>query len=261
MKSAIKIAIIYLVFASLWIILSDKLVASISPNLSLATLYSSVKGIAFVVTTGILLFLLILADSKKLNTYIDKLHGENEKKNQLITEMHHRISNNIKAISALLCFDRTKASVDEKNRIISKLISMESVFNILYDNQDIDRLTVTNVFDEYVKLSKRDIAVQHNYLFNAIDVETLASLLLIIDSVVDCLMIDNGIHKVKIEIKSRDSIILSFDLLEKSLPQILGQSQAFIDQYLNRISGTMELQNDYVSRIIILFADKNKNHE
>jgi hypothetical protein len=256
MKSAIKIAIIYLVFASLWIILSDRLVASISPNLSLATLYSSVKGIAFVVTTGFILFLLILADHKKLESYVNRLHGENEQKKQLIAEMRHRISNNIKAISSLLVFDRATSSVEEKNRIISKLVSMESVFNILYDNQDIDRLTVKNVFDEYVKLSKRDITVQHSYVFNVIEVETLVSLLLIIDSIIDCIMIDNGIRTIKIEIGSREKIILSFAFIEKELPKILGRSRAFIDQYLKQIHGTMELQNDYVSHIIILLSDR-----
>lgn len=257
MKSAFKITIIYIIFASLWIIISDKVVEIFSLNVTLAAFYSSIKGLAFVVITGLLLFLLVTSDSKKQQVFINRLTSENDQKKQLIKELHHRISSNIKIIKSLFLHDKEHAFIEEKMRILSKLNSMESVFNILYNNPNFDRLTEKNVFDEYMCISGRNITIRHTYLFNTLNVETLVSLLLIIDTIIDCLFIDNGVKKVDIEIRSEDNITLTFESINKQLPELLGHCDSIIEHYLKQVSGTLELQNDYVSHIIILFSDQN----
>jgi signal transduction histidine kinase len=61
-KSALRIASIYVATSILWILLSDRAVAFLFPEVSHSTLAQSVKGIGFVLATGTLLFLLIRSE-------------------------------------------------------------------------------------------------------------------------------------------------------------------------------------------------------
>src|SRR3970282_547204 len=54
-----RVALLYAVFAALWIFISDNLLALVMPNLELILRISIFKGFAFVVATTLLLYLLV----------------------------------------------------------------------------------------------------------------------------------------------------------------------------------------------------------
>ena len=224
--------------------------------MSLATFFSSIKGIIFVLTTSLLLFLFMSSDLKKLNKSINALQIETKEKRQLINELHYRIGSNIQLI--LSFFDNTEELTEEDiKRIKSKLFSMESVFNIAYNNENINSLNIKSVFDEYVNLSNKNIKIKYAYINNTLPIESLVTLLLAVDSINDCLIQDNKINEIDMEVRNKENITISFKLIEKQLPEILFNCDKFITKCLNQINGSIELQNDYVSHIIILFPDQN----
>lgn len=57
---ALRVALAYVVFAALWILLSDKLLALWLPASDVHSLAGTVKGLLFVAVTAALLFLLLL---------------------------------------------------------------------------------------------------------------------------------------------------------------------------------------------------------
>ena len=61
-----RIVLIYLIFAGLWISMSDELVLQLFSSIEMITLAQSVKGYAFVVITSIMLFELIRRDLGKV---------------------------------------------------------------------------------------------------------------------------------------------------------------------------------------------------
>lgn len=257
MKTALRTTIIYLVFATIWIVSTDRLVQYISPNLGLATFFSTVKGIIFVLATAALLFILISADVKKNEKTITRLQEETQLKRQFIEELHHRIGSTIQLIS--LFFNYNDAiPPNEAQCIRKKLQSIETVFNVIYSNPVIDDVPMRNVIDEYIQINQKNIKVKYTYLNNAFHIETLASLLLVIDSIYDCLREENDVNKIEMEIRSHENITLTFALTNKGLSQILGRYEPFINHCLKQIEGSLELQNDYVSHMIILFSEKRK---
>lgn len=257
MKTAYKTTILYFLFASLWILLTDKIVQYISPNLAFAAFFSSFKGIIFVITTSLLLFLFVSSDLRKLNTSIDSLKKETDEKRQLINELHHRIGSTIQLI--LSFFDDTeKLTNDDLKSIKSKLISMESVFNIVYSNDNINSPKVKSVLDEYVHSCKKNIKIKYAYVNNTLPVEALVTLLLTVDSITDCLIANNGVNEIQIEVRNNENITISFKLIERPLTEIISQCDQFIVKCLNQIHASIELQNDYVSHIIILFPAQNR---
>ena len=66
LTDALKICLIYLVFGILWIIFSDNILLSLPTRQEEIILISSIKGILYIITTTILLFLLIRFFTRKL---------------------------------------------------------------------------------------------------------------------------------------------------------------------------------------------------
>lgn len=64
-RSALIVAVPYLLFAGLWIVYSDQAVEVLAGDLSEATLYQTIKGIAFVVLSAALIFGLALASQNR----------------------------------------------------------------------------------------------------------------------------------------------------------------------------------------------------
>ncbi|MDP1596087.1 MAG: PAS domain S-box protein [Methylotenera sp.] len=75
----LKPVLIYVVFASLWILFSDKLVAHLFSDLGQIALASTIKGWLFVLVTTGLLYLLLGSWAEKLNLATPKLSVENTK--------------------------------------------------------------------------------------------------------------------------------------------------------------------------------------
>lgn len=254
MKSALRITSIYLVFASLWIVLSDKLVEAMSRDIRFATFLSTVKGILFVIATGLLLFLLILSDSARLNRTIARLEEESAKRKKLIAELHRRIGSNIRLFESFLDDRAGKAfSAQEAGRIRSSLASMEAAFNTVYGGEG--GVPIKEAVDEYLRTSRKGVKASYVYPSNALDAETLVSVLLALDTILDRLLAAVQAADVEIEFASREKIRVSFPPTDKALDLVLGESGPFVRRCLEQMGATMELQRDYRSRIVILLPD------
>jgi hypothetical protein len=60
MKSvALKLTIIYIGVGVLWILFSDKITVALAPDISELLWFQTVKGVSYVLLTGLLLYLLI----------------------------------------------------------------------------------------------------------------------------------------------------------------------------------------------------------
>jgi PAS domain S-box-containing protein len=68
----LKVVIIYLIFGLLWIIFSDKFIASISKDSEMLSKLQSLKGLAFIGFTAIILFLLISAYYTKITDSVNQ---------------------------------------------------------------------------------------------------------------------------------------------------------------------------------------------
>ena len=64
--SALRVALIYVIFAAAWILFSDSIVESVLADADLITQVQTYKGLAFVIVTAALLFFLILRSNQAL---------------------------------------------------------------------------------------------------------------------------------------------------------------------------------------------------
>ncbi|MCW8929604.1 MAG: EAL domain-containing protein [Gammaproteobacteria bacterium] len=71
--SALKIALIYCLFATLWIILSDKILEAIVTSKEILSLMQTIKGLLFVVITMLLVFFLVLDSNKSFSRIVIEL--------------------------------------------------------------------------------------------------------------------------------------------------------------------------------------------
>ncbi len=87
---ALRIVLIYLIFAGLYIIISDRIVMQFADNPATQVRLQTYKGLGYVVTTGILLYFFIdnqLRKLRKTDTLLRKADEINEQLNQSIRDL------------------------------------------------------------------------------------------------------------------------------------------------------------------------------
>ncbi|MBN2433883.1 MAG: hypothetical protein JXK07_01305 [Spirochaetes bacterium] len=185
MKGASRIACTYFIFSILWIISSDKIIFMVSPQAESIVLYSTIKGIAFVTLTSLLIFYLSLKELNKRNKLIDRLNEELKVNKDLIAELHHRILNNLQVVISLFSneSEMTEFPPHIKSRIISRLFSLKSVFSIVYSKMNINRLNLFDALKEYATYRPEKICITNfNKSQNSIlPIEKTVSIMIAID--------------------------------------------------------------------------------
>ena len=186
-SSAFRITLIYVVFALLWILLSDRFISSLTNSVQILTVYSNIKGILFIIITGVLLFLLIQKRINEKNKIITRLDREVEIREQLISELHHRIKNNMQLVLSLINLESIEESGFNiiKDRISNKLLSMMSIFDIVYNLEDMNKISLDLVIKEYVAISIRNLEYLNSKIDAEYSVELITSLMLVIDSLIE----------------------------------------------------------------------------
>ena len=251
MKSAIRITLIYVVFSSLWILLSDKAVLLVSDNPDLMTFYSSVKGLFFVVTTGALLFALIYREGKVRDGIIRELDKGVDVRSQLIQELHHRIKNNLQAILGLIRIDAHNRMRGKEDgiEIENKLLSMQAVYNVVYDYGDMDSISLANVLREYAVIVHRPISVTGDDATTA-TIETMVTLLLVIDGIFEKTMKAGVAGDVEVSINP-GNITLAFPRPVGRLAELMESDFNFFDLFMKSLKGNMRV-DDNDGRCVIL---------
>ncbi len=186
MKSALKIVLIYILFASLWILVSDTAIHLFSEGLEDMSRYSTIKGLFFVLVTGLLLFFLVRREVNAKNVLIESLNRALAVKRQLIRELHHRIKNNLQVVISLLNLEsRGKGlSAEAMGGFVGKLLSMKAVFNIVYNVEDMNTVVFRDVLEEYARLKRIPLTVVEAGPGKSESIETMVSLLLVVDMLV-----------------------------------------------------------------------------
>lgn len=81
---SVVISCVYMMFGFLWILFSDRLLEKAVSDVETMTAVQTYKGWAYVLITGLLVFVLVRGMELKLGTYLDKLEEQNR---ELVTQM------------------------------------------------------------------------------------------------------------------------------------------------------------------------------
>lgn len=92
---AIKVAAIYIVFGLLWVLFSDNVLMNLVDDKNAIALISMIKGWAYVVLTGMLIYTLIYYTLKRIKSAEDKLLLSYQK----LTDTHHELETAYKEIA------------------------------------------------------------------------------------------------------------------------------------------------------------------
>jgi len=145
-KSSLHIAGIYLIVASLWILLSDKLALLLAGGYAELAVFQTWKGIFFVAATSILLF--FYSRNKITSLVAIQLEREAqasqayEERGVLLREVHHRVKNNMQLIISLL--NIKEDSPDSITDVRNKVSSMAYVHELLYRSPDMASISVAD---------------------------------------------------------------------------------------------------------------------
>lgn len=128
-SSPYAIAGFYVIISFLWIFFSDAAVLAMVDDPERITRIQSVKGIFFVMASGVLIFVLVWKNNSIMDKAIHDLERSRilnrkaaDEKEVLLSEVHHRVKNNLALISAML--DLNNMHYDDKrvNAIIQNYI-------------------------------------------------------------------------------------------------------------------------------------------
>lgn len=137
--SPLTIAIIYVIIGVIWIILSDVAITRLAFDLESARYIQTIKGTGFVAVTGLVIWYLVWQFAKDHRTYEQKLEKALQEKEVLVSEVHHRVRNNLAVMMGILEMQGYQAE-DERLQVIIKesimrIQSIAFVHEYLYDTK------------------------------------------------------------------------------------------------------------------------------
>jgi hypothetical protein len=253
MKSSIKITLIYIIVSSLWIILSDNAITLFTNKIEVITLYSSIKGLLFVTVTSILLFVLINRDMATRNKVIDELNKAIIVKEQLIKELHHRIRNNIQVILSTISLETRNEnfSMQSRDRIVNRLLSMEAVYNVVYNYEDMLNISFKDVLNEYKRVGSRNIGISGIFETKKFSIEVMITLLVAIDVILEKAQQAGCKEEVEIRTNCDETIDICISGGNFDIQKLLGTDEHFVSMYLKSIGKSLERIGDSATTIRI----------
>jgi hypothetical protein len=255
MKSAVKITGLYALFSSLWIVLSDKVLALLFRDAATLTLLASAKGLFFVTVTSLLLYYMIRRELRMKNAVIVQLDKEVEIREQLIRELHHRIKNNLQVVIGLMNIETAdrEFSQEVKERISNKLISMMSVFNIVYDLRDMRSVSLQTVLGEYQRISFRNLDVGKAEQDVSYSIEVIVNCLMLVDSLIEIYLGGDDSIAARIVAEEAGRIEVKFQCPGSVLKEPDAKDLAFLELQVKSIDGSLAFDREQ-STVRILFS-------
>ncbi len=243
MKSAYRITGFYALFSTLWIVLSDTLLVLAFGEKAFLKYVSVGKGIAFIAATAALLFVMIKRELEMKNRVIVQLDREVDIREQLIRELHHRIKNNIQVVIGLMNIETMDRdfSMEVKDRIANKLISMMSVFNIVYEIRDMRGISFESVLREYQRISVRNIELGKIDPAIGYSVEVIVSCLLLIDTIIEVFLDSNNSVPTLIRSELSGEILLEFRLEGQKTNEMSEKDKTFMELQAKSLDGEIEI--------------------
>lgn len=122
---SLRIAGIYAAAGLCWIIFSDWLLHVVIEEKGQVTIFQNVKGLAFILMTALVIFLLVFLRHRRQRELEDSLHSREEtlaamlrEKENLLKELHHRVKNNLQIINSLLSLQNDSIRNPEDRKIM-----------------------------------------------------------------------------------------------------------------------------------------------
>ena len=245
MKSSIRISGIYVLFAVVWIIGSDRFVSIVAPDAASYAWFSTVKGLFFVFVTGAMLFFLVRKELRAKNDIIARLDREARIREQLLMELHHRLKNTVQTILSLIHLESLKSiSVGQLVEAVEeKIQAMMAVFNTVYDHHDMLAISLRQVLEEYARITGRSVRLEGKPVPGSYTIETVTSCMIVVDSLIDLYF--PPIHRlpyapILISSQLEGALLLRAEDGSPPLPMLPPAETELLDVQLSAIGGRVE---------------------
>lgn len=148
-RYAIKITSTYLIIASIWIFLSDHALKYMITDPQFLRQAQTYKGWIFVLVTSIILFYLVANSASSLIENRDRIKQALQERKVLITELHHRVKNNLAVICGLIDLHASVLDKREANPLLEtqhRIYVLADIQELLYQNENMNQIP----FHKYV---------------------------------------------------------------------------------------------------------------
>lgn len=218
MRSAVKIAGIYVAIALAWIVLSDSVLSFLVQDIESLSWYSMVKGSFYVLATGGILYALIRKEMLQKSRMIVQLEQTVALRNSLIKELHHRVKNNLQNMISIIQMetDREGYTEEANRRILNKLYSISSVHDIVYNFEDFKRISLRSVLDGFfsylrMDLGPEDLDVEEGVAYS---IEEMVSLILCLNELLEELRTTGDVRRCSLRCRTREALEFEVELSE-----------------------------------------------
>jgi len=156
---AFRLALIYFLIGSLWILFSDQILVALVPDPIVYARMQTLKGWFYVAVTSILFGVFALTELRRLSA-ARKLEAELKlaaalaEKDALMRELHHRVKNNLQLISSLVSL-RSEGMMDEGVRTLfvefqTRIRAISLVQDKIYASGDMSRIDLGDLVKDLV---------------------------------------------------------------------------------------------------------------
>lgn len=168
MKEALRITLLYIIIAALWIFFSDSVLALWNLDTQTLVRISQYKGFLYVLVTGGLLYLLIKKEITQKNEVIQVLKTTIEQKNGVLRELHHRIKNNLQNVISIIGLETGEHgfNTQTEERILNKLYALSAIHDLVYNFASYSQIPLKEMLENF--FSYRSISV-HNEMIHISD--------------------------------------------------------------------------------------------
>jgi two-component sensor histidine kinase len=139
-----RVVLPYIVLGSLWILFSDKLLLSLVEDLPKLLFVSMLKGWIYVLITGLLLLWLVYREVKRHSDLEAKLRKGLLEKDALLSELNHRVMNNLQILTSILNLEAESGAGREAEEMNSRTRARVRAMGIaqerLYESKDFGRI-------------------------------------------------------------------------------------------------------------------------
>ncbi|MBL8968884.1 MAG: hypothetical protein JNG85_17910 [Spirochaetaceae bacterium] len=142
-----RIVFWYALFASGWILFSDRLLLLFVRDPRLLLAVSTGKGWLFVLVTSLLLAALVRRELRIRDALAAELRRGLEEKEALLKEVHHRVKNNLQIVASLLNLQGEGVRPPEHRAALkeaeARIVAMAIAHDRLYETETINRIELS----------------------------------------------------------------------------------------------------------------------
>lgn len=142
--SPLKITLIYLAVAALWITFTDEILETLVTDMQSLSRFQTFKGLFYIVTTSLGLYYLI-------KMYEGQLRQSLREKEALLQEVHHRVKNNLAVILGFLQVQRMEADSAVVEETLSKSETRIKSIALIHENMYREESLSEINFQNYLK--------------------------------------------------------------------------------------------------------------